>query len=315
MRDVSARGVVCASTAVAPRRVTRGVVRAGLVALALGTTACAPPAPDERAFNGAVRAWNDLRYLGTSPNQRVDVLVPVDQQSPPSLVVFVHGGGWMMLRKENSQLAFAPFLSAGWAVANVEYRRGFEATAPAAAVDVRCAIKWTARRGEEFGFDATRLVLVGESAGAHLVLLAAFADSTAGLDGACPGPMPRVAGIVNWMGVTDVADLLTGPNTRGWATGWIGALPGGEARARALSPLRWVRAGLPPVLTLHGDRDATVPYTHATRLHAALDSAGVPNELVTLRGADHGAFGPSVGAAAWSDVLRWVAQRHGAGTP
>lgn len=298
---------------------TVGMGRAAVLAVVLTAVstaaACARPAADERAFNGAAKVWHDLRYLGTSPNQRLDVFVPNDQPSPPPVVVYVHGGGWMMLRKENAQLSFAPFLSAGWAVANVEYRRGFEATAPAAVVDVRCAIKWVVRHSAEHGVDATRLVLVGESAGAHLVMMAAFADSTAGFDAACPGPMPAVAGIVNWMGVTDVSDLLSGPNARGWATGWIGALPGAEARAQLVSPLRWVRAGLPPVLTVHGDRDGTVPYAHATRLHAALDSAGVAAELHTLPGGDHGAFGPSAGANAWSAVLRFLAQRSGAGTP
>ncbi|MHB8839213.1 MAG: alpha/beta hydrolase fold domain-containing protein, partial [Gemmatimonadaceae bacterium] len=199
--------------------------------------------------------------------------------------------------------------AAGWAVANVEYRRGREAAAPAAAADVRCAIKWVVRHAADFGVDATRLVLAGESAGAHLVMLAAFADSTAGLDAACEGPMPPVAGIVNWMGITDVNDLLSGANARGWATGWIGHAVGAAERARRLSPLRWIRPGLPPVITVHGDRDATVPVDHARRLHAALDSARVANELVILPGADHGPLTPEATALARGAIMRFLAAR------
>lgn len=284
-------------------------------ALLAGAAACTRQPDEVATFNGAVRVWRDYRYLSFSPNQRLDFHVPVNQPARPPLVVHVHGGGWMTQQKEGAELAVAPYLAAGWAVANVEYRNGFEASAPAAGADVRCAIKWAARHADDVGVDASRLVLVGGSAGAHLVMLAAFADSTAGLDAPCPGAMPRVALVINWMGIADVNDLIQGPNERGWATGWVGQMPGAAERARQASPLRWVRAGLPAVLTLHGDQDATVPFAHAQRLHAALDSAGVPNELVVLAGADHGNFSIPHAGTAWSAVMRRLAQIGGAGTP
>jgi dipeptidyl aminopeptidase/acylaminoacyl peptidase len=60
--------------------------------------------------------------------------------------------------------------------------------------------------------------------------------------------------------------------------------------AQQLSPLTYVRAGLPPIITIHGDEDDIVPYTQAVRLHAALDKAGVPNKLVTIKGGKHGGY-------------------------
>jgi dipeptidyl aminopeptidase/acylaminoacyl peptidase len=51
-----------------------------------------------------------------------------------------------------------------------------------------------------------------------------------------------------------------------------------------------VRQGLPPVLTIHGDADPTVPYTQAVRLGQALEKAGVPAELLTVPGGKHGNF-------------------------
>jgi acetyl esterase/lipase len=287
-------------------------VYGALSALAI-VVACGSAPRDDDAFGGRVTAIRDLRYLGASPNQRVDLLVPRDLAQRPPLVVYVHGGGWMTNRKEEATLALAPYLSAGWAVANVEYRRGFEATAPAAAADVRCAIKWVARRARAYGIDASRLVLAGESAGAHLVMLAAFADSTSGFDDDCPGAMPRIAGVINWAGISDVSDVLAGENARGWAMGWVGFFPGAESRAQVASPIHWVRPGLPAVFTVHGDRDATVPFAQSERLHAALDSAHVTNELLVLRGADHGGISASDAAAAWGGILRFLAQTGGAG--
>ena len=63
-----------------------------------------------------------------------------------------------------------------------------------------------------------------------------------------------------------------------------------EEIAKRVSPLTYVRQGLPPVLTIHGDADPTVPYTQAVRLRQALDQAGVSTELVTVPGGKHGNF-------------------------
>lgn len=67
----------------------------------------------------------------------------------------------------------------------------------------------------------------------------AFTPESAGLDRQCAGPIPvpRSAAGVNWYGVTHVADVIDGPNR--------------EEIARRLSPLTYVRSGLPPVLTIH----------------------------------------------------------------
>jgi dipeptidyl aminopeptidase/acylaminoacyl peptidase len=103
-------------------------------------------------------------------------------------------------------------------------------------------------------------------------------------------PSMKVAAIVNWFGITDVKELLEGPNRQGYAVNWLGSLPDREKVAVRVSPLTYVRSGLPPVLTIHGDNDQLVPYTQAVRLHKALTSAGVPNRLITIPGGRHGGF-------------------------
>jgi dipeptidyl aminopeptidase/acylaminoacyl peptidase len=60
---------------------------------------------------------------------------------------------------------------------------------------------------------------------------------------------------------------------------WFGSLPNREDVARRVSPLTYVRSGLPPILTVHGDADTTVPYQHGVRLHEALTKAGVPKSI------------------------------------
>jgi dipeptidyl aminopeptidase/acylaminoacyl peptidase len=92
----------------------------------------------------------------------------------------------------------------------------------------------------------------------------------------------KVAAIVNWYGITDVADLLDGPHIQTYAVIWLSSVENRREIARRVSPLTYVRPGLPPILTINGDADTTVPYSHATRLREALNRAGVPNELATI---------------------------------
>jgi len=135
------------------------------------------------------------------------------------------------------------------------------------------------------------MVLVGSSAGAHLALMAAMAPASAGFDGLCPGDEPlTVAAVINFFGVVDVGELLAPPNPRDFAVGWLGQGATDAKLVERLAPLRYVDKSAPAILTLHGDADPVVPFTQATRLHAALDAAGVPNRLVPIRGGRHGNF-------------------------
>ena len=68
-----------------------------------------------------------------------------------------------------------------------------------------------------------------------------------------------------------------------------------------------MRSGLPPILTIHGDADKLVPYSHAVRLHEALTKAGVRNQLLTLPGAGHGGFSDDQELKAFEAVRAFLA--------
>jgi len=145
------------------------------------------------------------------------------------------------------------------------------------------------QHAKEYGVDVNKIVVSGDSAGGHLALTTGMLPASAGLDRECPGPDNlKVAAIVNWYGISDVSELLDGPNMKAYAVQWLGSASDREQIARRVSPLTYVRAGLPPVLTIHGDADPTVPYTQSVRLHKALTDAGVANELMTIPGGKHG---------------------------
>src|SRR5436190_22898814 len=268
------------------------------VALAAPGAGAAPPTPASALDSAALIATSyrvepDVIYLTVGGwNGKLDLYVPRRPNGPLPTAVLFHGGGWVTGSKDEIALDVLPYLAMGFAVVNVDYRLARQAPAPAAVQDSRCALRWVIRHAPQYGFDPAKLVLVGSSAGAHLALMAALAPATAGFDGLCPGNEPlTVAAVINFFGVVDVAELIAPAHPRDFAVGWMGTAPDAPARAVWLSPIKYVSKGAPAVLTLHGDADPVVPYSQATRLHAALERVGAPNRLVPMHGAGHGDFG------------------------
>ncbi|MCC6293338.1 MAG: alpha/beta hydrolase [Bryobacterales bacterium] len=233
------------------------------------------------------RAERDVVYR-TAPDGmelKLDFYMPYDKKPGPTMV-YIHGGGWANGSKEQYVLWYLPYLQLGFRVVAVQYRLSGVAAAPAGVEDCRCAFRWIARNGAKYGVDPDQLILTGGSAGGHLVLLTAMLDDS--FDAACggTGPAPRARAVVNYYGPADLEEMFVAgqPSVLKWLRG-----PGDQrALARKLSPLRWVRPGVPPVLTLHGEADKTVPVSHGIRLHEALTKAGVENRLVTIPGGAHG---------------------------
>ncbi len=227
---------------------------------------------------------------------KLDVITAGPRSQVRPTLIYIHGGGWILGDKESNELRPLPYLARGMNVVNVEYRLASVSPAPAAVEDCRCALRWVYHNSKEYGFDTTRLVVTGGSAGGHLALMTGMLDSSAGFDNVVCTWWPlehepfKVAAIANFYCITDVADLLEGPNRQDYAVAWLGSLPNRMELAKRLSPLTYVRSGLPPIITLHGDADTVVPYQHGVRLHEALDRAGVPNQLVTIPGGKHGGW-------------------------
>jgi acetyl esterase/lipase len=252
---------------------------------------------------------------------KLDLYLPRNRSTlHPTLMLF-HGGGWVDGQKERNVLWFLPYLSFGWAVVNVEYRVARNSLAPAAVEDCRCALRWVTYHAKEYGIDTSKIVLTGTSAGGHLALITGMLPAQSPFDRQCPTdsstrwreatePQMNVAAILNWFGITDVADLIEGPNAKHYAVEWFGSLSNRQELARQVSPINYVRAGLPPIITIHGDGDDIAPYNHAVRLHAALDKAGVPNQLVTIRGAKHGGFNREVMVNSFAAIKEFLRKNN-----
>ena len=264
---------------------------------------------------------NIIYHTANNYENKLDVYTPADVSHPMPVVVVIHGGGWVEGTKEERVLEMMPYLQMGFAAVNVEYRLGRVSLAPAAVEDCRCALHWVFANAKRYHFDPDRVVLQGGSAGGHLALMTGMLTAAAGFDRECRAPSdnywsenpgtdsdPRVAAIVNWFGITDVLDELHGPNAKGYAVVWLGDQSNADEIAMRVSPINYVNRAVPPIVTIHGDKDALVPYSQAVRLHKALDAAKVPNELYTVAGANHGGFTFDQNQQAWAAVRRFLQQ-------
>ena len=176
------------------------------------------------------RVVPDLTYL-TAENweSKLDLYLPRDSDGPAPTLLYFHGGFWVWGSKDASMLNVLPYLEMGWSVVNVEYRLGGVSLAPAAVEDARCALPWVVRNAEQYGIDASPIVVIGHSAGGHLSLTTGMLTAAAGLDDRCGGTAPiEVAAIINWYGPTDVPDLLEGPNRRDPVLEWLGGRSDGS---------------------------------------------------------------------------------------
>jgi acetyl esterase/lipase len=297
----------------------KSILLIAIFAFALGIS----PARGQLSPTGTWAATAQNRYQ-ISPNltylvannyeDKLDIYHRRDVSGPQPTLIYIHGGGWTGGTKESAFMSVMPWLEMGWNVVNVEYRLARVSHAPAAVEDCLCALKWVVSHASEYHIDSSKIVVSGDSAGGHLSLMAGMTPDSAGLDRQCPSnsdvALPKVAAIINWYGITDVADLLEGPNSKNYAVAWLGSVPNREEIARRVSPLTYVRPGLPPILSIQGDADPTVPYSHSLRLRDALNKAGVPNELVTIPGGKHGQFTPEERVRIYSAVRAFL-EKHG----
>ena len=225
--------------------------------------------------------------LAGSESLRLDLCIP-DGPGPFPAVILVHGGGWNAGDKSGGPSKgyiapmHDPLTRGGFAWFSINYRLAPTHRYPAPVEDVETAIRWVKAHAAEYRVDPQRLALSGESAGAHLIAMAAVRATDA----------TRVAAVVPFYGPFDLIGQARpgqrlGPNM----SALFGHQVLNEQAERALhdaSPLNFVKPVLPPFLLVHGTADSKVPYRQSTDMQAALRRVGVPCELLSIKGGDHG---------------------------
>jgi arylformamidase len=263
------------------------VLAAALATLALIGAAQAQPGQRWRHWLAQasaapqVPAGETIAY-GPDPLQRLSLWRAQGSRNPAPLVLFVPGGGWQRGSKDNAtgRWKAAHFPAAGIALASIDYRLVPQARVEDQAADVVQALKALIARADALGIDRRRVVLMGHSAGAHLVALVGTDErylKAAGLSFA------DIAGVIPIDGAAyDVPAQLqqAGPRMRQTYGQAFGDHP---ARQRALSPTAHAAApNAPAFLLLHVQRPDGVAQNRA--LAAALRAAGTAVDVASIPG-------------------------------
>ncbi|MGL4238871.1 alpha/beta fold hydrolase [Tabrizicola sp.] len=276
------------------------------------------------AAAGGIALWRwrgpgarDVAY-GDGPLQVLDITYPRGVDAAPVLVM-IHGGAFRA--GDKSDLAVWPeLLDAGIAVVRVNYRLSSTDRWPAQSEDCLSAIVHLQREAPGLGLDPSRLVLLGQSAGAFLAVSTALSLVEVGLKPrgvvSLYGPMDfstmdedmAALGRTPAMGATDAA---ASPESQ------LLGYPVGENRAmaRALGPigrLDQLREPLPPILIRHGDADPMIADLQAKRLREAWLAADPQAEVdyKLVEGAGHGGEAFETGDVR-ADVLAFVTKALG----
>ena len=228
--------------------------------------------------------------------QRLDVIYPSNAgpkgtQTLPAVLMF-HGGAWIHGWKEangkdHMSTFFDRFLAHGFMVCNAEYRVNDGTTdgavAPAAVQDALLAAKWCWDHLDYFHGDKNRYVVTGASAGGHLADMVGLTTPAAMLGPTSPADF-KIAAVVSGYGPADIEAEINAV-----AKDWIPTnLANRAAVAKLVNPITYVRAGVPPLIDVHGANDGTAPVPDSQRLVSLLKTAGADATLHLVPNAGHG---------------------------
>ena len=221
-------------------------------------------------------------------------------KGPHPVVVAVHGGGWQLGSRDSFRY-WGPWLAErGIALFAVSYRlsKPGEPSFPAAVHDIRAAVQFVKGRADAFGLDATRVALLGDSAGGQLAALVALAGDKPEFANGPRGPhaalSTSVKALVGVYGVYDLVqqwnhDTLSRPRDS-ICEKYLGAAPMDNRRIYfEASPLSWAltSANTTAVLLAYGTEDDIVDRAQSETFLLALKQARFFARAIVMQGAGH----------------------------
>lgn len=255
----------------------------------LPTAPVALPAPQWGSWWRTLRAvspWGrhcrvvkNVDYWGDRARRhRLDVVTPRSGAAGAPVMVYVHGGGWVIGdKREQGKPMMNELVARGWVCVTINYRLSPKATWPDHIVDCKRAIAWVREHIAEYGGDPSFVAVSGGSAGGHLCSLAALSAGDPEWQPGFESADTSVDACVPFYGVTD----MTGdPSTSGkFGPGLLEMLERLVMKVKAAedpqvfrraSPTLRVHAGAPPFFVLQGANDSLVPVEVARQFVDAL---------------------------------------------
>lgn len=224
-----------------------------------------------------------------------DVFHRSDKPANAPIVVYVHGGGWVIGYKQYQGLPILNQLAErGYVCVSASYRLSPRATFPDHAHDIYRAIAWAKANAARYGGDPSRVVVMGNSAGGHIAAVAALGDREPRLR-----PPELADADLSTIGAVCIYGVFDVHNRHGhWPGAGVRALmrdvvlkttPEKDPDLyRLASPIDLVRRDSPPFLVIHGDHDSLVPVGESRRFVDALcQGSDARTVYLEVEGAQH----------------------------
>ncbi len=234
---------------------------------------------------------------------KMDIILPFGPAKGEKrpLLLWLCGGGWITMERSAHLPWLLNFAQHGYIVASAEYRRSNSAHFPAQLEDVKKAIRYLRAHAEDFGIDTGRVVIGGESAGAHLAAMAGVTNGMAQFDkGEYLEQPSNVQAVIDYYGPASFTlpkpeapetesrqkpDFLKGPSPVDMLLGYSPAE--NPQKAETAAPLSLVCDLTPPFFIAHGTDDFIVPIAGSEALYEALTKHNIPAEFYAIRDAGH----------------------------
>jgi acetyl esterase/lipase len=255
---------------------------------------------------GLAPSHANLDYAAADPpdtqGHKLDLYLPGGAKGPLPLVIWTSGSAWMADNgKERAGTLAEKLLPAGYAVAGVSIRSSSQVKFPGQLHDIKAAVRWLRGNAARFGLDPDRIGIMGDSSGGWTAAMAAVTGDAPEVEGAggSKGESSAVRVAIAFYPPTDFLqmdawavkkcdtfchDAPTSPESR-----LVGcAIQTCPDKVAAANPARYVSAGDPPILILHGGSDPLVPHHQGELLYMALNKACREAVFVSLPKAGHG---------------------------
>lgn len=212
-----------------------------------------------------------------------------EAKGPFPALLSVHGGRWRAGSKtDNSTVKVAQWAELGFVAMSIDYRLVGSTPAPACYQDMLCALRYLHAHAGDYHIDPDRVFLIGQSAGGHMVALAATLGD---------GPFPRTGGWKDARADFRAVISVAAPyelNSLDWGKLWLPVSGDAVEGRRLASPLHQISPRTKPILIIHSDDDKSVPIQQALDMVAALEKAKVPNRFVHYKDRGHMGITPEV---------------------
>ena len=224
----------------------------------------------------------------------LDIYLPSETKGDVPLVIFIHGGGWIVNDKYADmgymQNTVAAMLQNGIAVASIDYRFATQAVFPGILQDCNKAVSFLYDNANKYNLDKNRISLMGFSAGGHLASLMGTSQNNKVSDLYFPNSYRpfKYKAVVDFYGPIDLVLLPGNEDIKSPEAILIGATPLEHPDlAKAASPITYLDKNDPPFLIIHGEKDNMVSNKQSKLFSAWLKYYGVKNELIIVKDAPH----------------------------